>query len=293
MVKEKSDVKKTEEDTVDASDGRREFTIEISEGNTKKYYIGIPTAENIRAADWHHAKVYNRGLREGIFTAAEMMEILKERNIIGEQYEATAEELRIKLSQKLIDMETETDRDRRAALAMEAANLREQVFQWNQRLSSPLSSTCESIANDARTEYLTFCLIEEEDGTKLWESFDEYKAEKNVRVQTQARFEVMLWLEGVESDFLSNVPENKVLSEQVDANKLAESAPDADLLKAVSEDKEKAVDTSAEKPAESLVDKLVKEVVPKTSVTPKAKTKADKPVKRGRKKGSKSKKSVK
>ena len=226
-------------DTVDQIagmfDSRRKFTVEDDDGTVREYYIGVPTAEDIRAADWHHAKVYNRGLREGIFTAAEMMELLKERNIIGEKYDEVAEELRTKLGEKLLEMETETDRDKRVLLAMEVAQLREQVFQWNQRLSSPLSSTCEAISNDSRTEFLTSRLIEDKDGNKVWNSFDEYKTEKDIKLQSQARFEVMLWLEGVESDFLSNTPENQVLSAYLDADTLAESAPEDELLKAVEE----------------------------------------------------------
>ena len=62
---------------------RRRFTIEQQDGTKNEYFLGIPSAENIRQADWEHAKTYNRALKEGVFTTSEMMTILENRNIAG------------------------------------------------------------------------------------------------------------------------------------------------------------------------------------------------------------------
>jgi len=241
------DVKK--EDIMDLLDGRRKFEFE-EDGVIKEYFIGTPNAEDIRQADWEHAKRYNQALKEGIYTVSEMMEILKKRNIIGPDYDQTGDDLRVDLAEKIIEMERENDREVRMRLALEVADLREEVFQWNQRLSSPLASTCENMANDARVEFITSAVVQGPDGEKIWPSFDDYKTERNLQLQTKSRFEVMLWLEGVDSDFLEKAPENRVIKELMDADKLEASAPSEELSKQVeeAEEAEETKSTAKKKP---------------------------------------------
>lgn len=226
---------KVKEDIMDLLDGRRKFEIEVEEGVVKEYFIGTPNAEDVRQADWEHAKTYNRALKEGVFTVSEMMEILKARNIIGEDYDQAGDDLRVKLGEKVVEMERETDKDKRMELALQVARIRENIFQWNQRLSGPMASTCENMANDARVEYLTSAVIQDKDGKRIWPTYEDYKTEKDLAVQTKARFEVMLWLEGVESDFLDRAPENVVIRELMDVTELEESKPNEELLAEVEE----------------------------------------------------------
>lgn len=243
---------KVKEDIMDLLDGRRQFEIEFEEGVVKEYFIGTPTAEDVRQADWEHAKTYNRALKEGVFTVSEMMEILKARGIIGDDYDKAGEDLRVVLAEKVVEMERETDKDKRMELALEVARTREDVFQWNQRLSGPMASTCENMANDARVEYLTSAVIQDKEGNRIWKTYEDYKTEKDLAVQTKARFEVMLWLEGVESDFLDKAPENVVIKELMDVKALEDSKPDDEMLVEAEEaaEAEKAEEVAAEeKPA--------------------------------------------
>jgi len=222
-------------DIMDLLDGRRKFEYTDTDGVVQEYYIGTPTAEDIRVADWEHAKKYNLALKEGIFTVSEMMDILKKRRIIGEEYDKVGEELRVQMGEKIVEMERENDREARMRLALEVSDMREEVFQWNQRLSSPLAHTCENLANDSRVECITSAVVQKADGSRLWADFDDYRLEENLALQTKARFEVMLWLEGVESDFLERAPENLVLKEIADVEKLEASAPTEDMIRQVEE----------------------------------------------------------
>ena len=204
------DIKK---DLDDLLDGRRKFEIEFESGEVKEYYIGMPTAEDVRQADWEHAKEYNRAIREGIFTAAEMQDALTERGLIGPEYEEAGKELRVKMAEKLILMERETDKDKRVELAVEVANLREDIFRWNQRLTGPMACTCEQRADDTRTEYLTSAIVQDKAGNRVWETYKDFRAESDLAIQTKARFEVMMWMQGLESDFLDKTPENEILKQ--------------------------------------------------------------------------------
>jgi len=199
-----------ENKTMENMENRRKFTGPDGKDN---FFIAVPTAEDVRGADWNYSKVYTNSLVEGITTSAEMMDILMRRGIIGPEFEQRQKELNDELATKVIKLQGIADVDEKHLLAMEVANAREELFNWNQRLNGPMSNTCEQIADDARLEYLTSQLIQREDGTRVWETYEDFLREKNQGLALRARFEVMLYLQGLESDFLETTPEAVALKE--------------------------------------------------------------------------------
>jgi len=194
---------------VTTEDTKRMFTVEGS----GTFLIATPTADDIRSSDWQYSKIYNKALIEGVTTAGEMYDILKRRGIIGEAYEKRVQELKDQIGQKIVEMELSSDKEARRVMALEISAQREELFRWNQRCNGPLSNTCEQISEDARLEYLTSCIIQKSDGTRVWKDYDSYTTEPNRALCWQARFEVMLFLQGLEPDFLEKTPENVVLKE--------------------------------------------------------------------------------
>ena len=97
--------------------------------------------------------------------------------------------------------------------ALKVATAREDLFNWNQRLNGPMSNTCEQIADDARLEYLTSRMIQDEDGKRIWDDYSDFLTEKNQALAMRARFEVMLYLQGLDSDFLEKTPEAQAIRE--------------------------------------------------------------------------------
>lgn len=192
------------------SDERRSF---LGVDEETKYFIGSPTAENIRGADWQYSKMYTQSLVEGITTSAELMDILLRRGIIGPEFEKRAKELADNLAVSITSLEGSTNLEEKKELATAVAQAREDLFQWNQRLNGPMNNTCEQIADDSRLEYLTSCVIQNEAGEKIWDKYDTYLKEKNQGLAIRARFEVMLFLQGLESDFLEKTPESLALKE--------------------------------------------------------------------------------
>ena len=178
-----------------------------------KYYIATPNAEVIRGADWTYSKMYTKCLVEGITTSAEMMDILTRRNIVGPEFEQRSTELTEILNEKITKLEAAKDIEEKRSLAVGVSSAREELFQWNQRLSGPLSNTCENMSDDSRLEFLTSSMIENEDGTKRWNSYEDYLSEKSQALALKARFEIMIYLQGLESNFLETTPENVALRE--------------------------------------------------------------------------------
>jgi len=232
-------------------DLRRSFLGPDEESN---YYIDTPNAEAIRGADWQYSKTYTRCLSEGMATSAEMMDILKRRGIIGDDFDRRVEELTIKLNEAIQRLAEAVKSEDKAALALSVSQDRELLFQWNQRLSGPMSNTCEQIADDARLEFLTACIIQNEDGTRVWGHYDDFLTTRDQALSMKARYEVMLFLQGYESDFLDSTPEAMAMREV-----------EADIMK------EAAKEIEEKKP--------VKKVAPKAKAKPRAKRATKKPTK--------------
>lgn len=189
---------------------RREFKDPVS---GKTYFIGIPTADDVRGADWQYSKTYTKSLVEGITTSAEMIDILMRRGVVGPEFEQRQKELTDILAIKVEALRNAVDLDAKQKAALEVAAAREELFNWNQRLNGPMANTCEQMADDSRLEYLTSRMVQESDGKKLWEEYSDFLTEKNQSLAMRARFEVMLYLQGLDSDFLEKTPEAMAIRE--------------------------------------------------------------------------------
>jgi hypothetical protein len=188
------------------------------------YYIKQPTAADIRDSDWNYSKVYSKSLVDGIYTSSEMRDILKKRGIIGPEYDKRAQELADTLESALTSMYTSSLDDKRKELAEEAERIRNEIFQWNHRLNGPMSNTCEQMADDAKLEFLTSRVIVSNNGELVWKDHDAFLNDSNPILPSRAKFEVMLYLQGLDSDFLDQVPEAIVLKDIKDKNDILEPA---------------------------------------------------------------------
>jgi hypothetical protein len=292
-----ADAKKDAKDAVqDILDSRREFTLETSENEILHCYIASPSGEDIRKADWQYSKVYNQAIVDEFLTQSQMLELLQDKGIVDEEYTQKLETVRISLGAELFKLEAlmdaATDIEKQAT-AMEVARLRDELFQLNQRVNGPMANTCENLAEDARTDFLTSRIIQKKDGSKVWEDFESYRDEGNPALSIKARFEVMLWMQGLESNFLENTPEQTMLREIAQSN----------LEKAIEEQADQEAEISKKEVSEGetpSVTEAVKvgpvsedlELPEKPKAKPKTKAKVpEKPAKKkGRPKGSKNKK---
>lgn len=246
MIDEAKESKKAEEVEVDE---RRFFN---GTDEKSKYFIASPAADDIRGADWQYSKIYTQSLVEGITTSAELMDILLRRGIIGPEFEKRVKELSDNLATSIITLENSTNLEEKGELAVSVAQAREELFQWNQRLNGPMNNTCEQIADDARLEFLTSCIIQNGAGEKIWDKYDTYLKEKNQALAIKARFEVMLFLQGLKSDFLESTPEAKALKEiETDVmNKAQETLKVVEAVKV--EEKEKIEEVPKKKSKKSV-----------------------------------------
>lgn len=217
----------------------------MSENNTDRkfmgadgiteYFISSPTAEDIRGADWQYSKTYTKCLVEGITTAAEMQDILMRRGIIGPEFEQRAQELIMTLQDKINQLNSAETMDDKRNLAVEVSIAREELFQWNQRLNGPLSNTCEQMADDARLEHLTSSITKDATGKRVWENYTAFLKSNNKDLAMRSRFEVMLYLQGLDSNFMEKSPE-AVAMKEVEADLMDRARAALEAAKAAAEE---------------------------------------------------------
>jgi len=205
--------------------------------NETEYFVVAPNANDIREADWNYSRTYTRSLTEGITTSAEMMDILRRRGIVGPEFEQRATELTAQLNEKIWALEVAETMEAKRDLAVEVAEARDELFQWNQRLNGPMANTCEQLSDDARLEYLTSSMVVNDKDERVWDDYDSYLKEKNQALALKSRFEIMLYLQGLESDFLEKTPEAQAMKE-VEIDILTKAAEAAKALEAVIEEEE-------------------------------------------------------
>jgi hypothetical protein len=234
------------------------------------YYVSPPSANDIREADWHYSKTYTRSLTEGITTSAEMMDILRRRGIIGSEFEKRAVELAKNLNQNIFELEKAETIEQKRDRAVLVAEARDELFQWNQRLNGPMAHTCEQMADDARLEHLASCMVTNSEGNRVWAKYDDYLKEKNQALALKSRFEVMLYLQGLDSDFLEKTPEARAMKDiQVEVLARAEEA--AKALRAVEQEELE----DANKVTSNNVEAVVEVVEEKPKKAKKAKKKSE------------------
>lgn len=193
----------------------------------EKYFIDNADIEAVRQADWHYSKTYNEALLAGVTTMAQMQDILEERDIIGKKYEARRLELITNLDTKVAELNTASTKEDKLRLAEEVEDIRNKLFRHNQRASSPMSNTCEQLAEDARIEYLTSAMIKDAQGNPVWPSYEAYKTTDKPTLAMRARYECMLALQGLDTDFLEKTPEAMARKElEQEDQKLLEASDD-------------------------------------------------------------------
>lgn len=276
---------KTEKDILDS---RRSFIFEDPSGEEQVYFLADPTGEDIRKSDWNYAKVFNQAMADGFPTHSQMLEVLEERGIVSPEYHTEVERVRIRLASALFRLENMGEGDvgydeqTKEGTALEVAEMRDKLFSLNQKVNGPLGNTCENMAEDARTEFLTSRIIQNKEGSKIWEDFETFRSEDNTGLCVKSRLEVMLWLQGLDSNFLENTPEQAALRD------IAQKRLDEVLRKSeeetLEEEKSEVEETEVEEPK---VEELELPAEPKKK-TPRKKAPAKR--KPGRPKGSRTKK---
>lgn len=140
----------------------------------KKYRLRQPTHAEITESDIKQAATYSRCLREGILTQDQMIDLLVKNNKSFEEDYNRLIELRKKITELEKSLLKQKSEKKKLQIAREIRILRGEFNMLNRRQSEFLQMTADNIADNERTKYLVFCILEDENGNRLYDDFDEF-----------------------------------------------------------------------------------------------------------------------
>ena len=194
-------------------------TVIAEDGQTVIVSVRKPTNEELKEADIHKAKAWNKAFREGVMTKAEVEKIMVERGIWSE--EKSKKEAR--LSQEILDLERVLYRgDGKAAPKLSegkniALQMRAKRIELRDLISERLAAddnTAESLADNARFDYLVYvCAYNGETEQRLFESYESYNTRGSSRVAVTAAQLLARMIYDLDADFEDKLPENAFLKQ--------------------------------------------------------------------------------
>jgi len=200
-------------------DKGRIFKVTGEDGEERVLRLNRPNQKLLSQGDFVYRQHFSSAIRAGILTNAEANKILKDRNIWNDDQEKEAADLRddIRELEKKLDSPSLSN-EYGQKICERLKKLRNELYDFTSLHSSITDNTAESMAHEARIKfYASECTVDNENGRKLFRSFDdlndrldETEALSAYREALIANFERILGVE-MPSGLAAELPENRWL----------------------------------------------------------------------------------
>ena len=183
----------------------------VIEGKT--YYVGKPTANDEAKAKLQQSRTFNAALEGGACLRKQLNKVLKARKIWDDEDDKELEDISNEIQEGIQKLEEGgIDVMEARELAIKVNNLRMQMINKISVLNENKSLTAEGQADDAYFDTLVACCCFNEDGSKVFKSYDDYITKSKEEVSAQLARKVSEIIYG-NMDYVKDLPENKFLSE--------------------------------------------------------------------------------
>ena len=187
-------------------------------GETVKIYVDRPDNDSIKEADIHRAKIWNKAFKEGVLTKKEVESAMKKRGLWSDE-KAQKE---VNLTTEILELEKKLyvgsgkkrpNLSDGRKLAIEMREKRIELRDLIQERISMDENTAESLADNARFDYLVSCCSFYSDTEEhVFENYEDYNdqstsTEAMVSAQLLARM-----MYNLEADYEEKLPENRFLT---------------------------------------------------------------------------------
>lgn len=185
----------------------------------KTYYVSTPSARDEAAAKLQQSRVFNQALENGACLRTQLNKFLKARKIWDEEDDKEVEELSNKIQANIKSLdEGGFDIMEARKKAIETNLLRMQMLSKINVLNEHKSMTAEGQADDAYFDSLVASCCFNEDGTKVFKSYEDYlsNSKQDFAVKLAQKLSEVIY---GNLDYVKELPENKFLSEYGFVNK--------------------------------------------------------------------------
>ena len=194
-----------------------EKTIKKEDGSEIKIIVKKPNNNTIKASDREKAKVWNECLLDNILTKKELDMFMEQRNIWNKDKQDEEQ----KISKSIGELERKLYRgekgkrpsvSRGKELALEMREKRLELLTLISERNALQENTAESLADNAKFDYLIACCTFKEDGTTpVFKTLDEYNENNDNDLAFAAGSALGELMYNLDPDFEMTLPENKFL----------------------------------------------------------------------------------
>lgn len=179
----------------------------------KTYYVAKPTHIEEAKAKLQQSKTFSEAINAGACLKTNLSKILKDTNVWSEKDDLEIEDLSNKIRNNLNKLEDGgIDIMEARKLAIETSSFRMKVVNKLSIFRENSSLTAEGQADDAYFDSLVSNCCFNEDGSKVFKSYEDYLNKSNEDLSIKLAGELSDIIYG-NSEYVKDFPENKFLSE--------------------------------------------------------------------------------
>lgn len=198
-------------------DKAKEIEVNLDDGTTKKIVVKLPTTGVQSRADRIRAKAWTECIQDGIMTKKELNRVMKEKGIWDEEKDRR----HVEIAQRLVELErklfikkgrsSKVKASEGKKIAMEMRLLRVEMRDLVAERLVLEANTAESLADNAKFDFLVANCTFDKSGKKVYNSLEEYTNSADSEVAYAAASALANMLYSLDQNFESKLPENKFL----------------------------------------------------------------------------------
>lgn len=198
---------------------KTEVTSTTLDGKEKKVIVKRPDAEQRKIAQLYANKALREALDSGAMIKARLQDYLRKQGLWDDDKEKDSQELlkKIREGEKQLKMGGKTASGDKFTL-VQAKELALNMRRWRNQHTLLVAKvneldeyTAESLAENARFEALLWQCIRDEEGNRVFDTYDDYEKNKSEPFVIDAAEQLGFLLWNLDPDFEKNLPENKFL----------------------------------------------------------------------------------
>ena len=191
-------------------------TVTLDDKTEIKIYVQRPNNNLVKLADRHKSKAWNQAIQDDVLTKKELAVLMDKRGIWDETKDKQEDEIThriVKLEQELYtgDGKSKPKVSEGRDIAIEIRKARMELRDLIAERISLEENTAESLADNARFDFLVAHCTYYENGSRVYNSFEEYNQKSADDIAFAAASALGEILYNLDSSFEKNLPENKFL----------------------------------------------------------------------------------
>ena len=191
----------------------KKFTFE-----DKEYSVVRPSAKVTQAAQRLYSAEFMKCINEGLMVKPKLKQFLEEHGIWTKDQEKKEKEIADEINALELELYRGGGKGKKITLtegkekALKIKELRASYMELIAERQSYESNTAESVADNARFDYLVSECTLNADGTKVYNSFEDYQSKSSDDLAYTAASNLAQLIYALEDDYIKKLPENHFLS---------------------------------------------------------------------------------